>query len=64
MILLLRFESCNLYIHVQSDLMCAECLVHLWRTEFPRQGKLLVKDVSDKCNFCIFIIKMILIFES
>jgi hypothetical protein len=64
MLLLLRFKSCNLYIHVQSDLMCAECLVHLWRVELPRQGKLLVKVVSDKCNFCICIIKITVIFES
>lgn len=47
MILLLRFESCSLYLHVQSDLMCAECLVHLWRAELQRQGKLLLKVVSD-----------------
>jgi hypothetical protein len=38
--------------------MCAECLV------LPRQGKLLVKVVYDECNFCIFIIKVIVIFES
>lgn len=44
--------------------MCAECLVHLWRAELPRQGKLIVKVVSDKCNFCIYIIKMIVIIES
>lgn len=63
MISFLRSESCN-FIHVQSDLMCAEFLVHMWKAELPRQGKLLVKVVSDKCNFCIFIMKMIVIFES
>lgn len=38
--------------------MCAECLV------LPRQGKLLVQVVYDKCNFCMFIIKVIVNFES
>lgn len=42
--------------------MCDEFLVHLWKVELPRQGKLLVKFVSDECNFCIFVIKMIVIF--